>query len=63
MLKSLKVVLQIQEFDMKMLRLMKLRKERVKELENIQFLKNDLRKQLMTRLEPITHLPNIRKGV
>lgn len=45
MLPSLKVVLDIQELDMKMIRLMRLKKERLKELEHIDSLRQELTKQ------------------
>lgn len=42
---SLKVVLEIQEYDMKMIRLMRLKKERLGELGHIDSLRQELRKQ------------------
>lgn len=45
MLKQLKVVLEIQEYDMKMIRLMRLKKERSRELEHINALREELHKQ------------------
>jgi len=45
MLKTLKVILEIQDLDMQMLRLMKLKKERQQELSNIDFLRQDLKAQ------------------
>jgi hypothetical protein len=45
MLKSLKVVLEIQELDMKMIRLMRLKKGSLRELEQIENLRIELRKQ------------------
>lgn len=45
MLQSLKVILDIQELDMKMLRLMRLKKERSKELEHIDSLRQELHHQ------------------
>ena len=45
MLQSLKVVLDIQELDMKMIRLMRLKRERMKELEHIDSLRQELTKQ------------------
>jgi len=42
---SLKVILDIQEFDMKMIRLMRLKKARLSELDNIESLRQELRKQ------------------
>jgi predicted nucleic acid-binding Zn-ribbon protein len=45
MLQALKVVLDIQELDMKMIRLMRLKKERLKELDHIDSLRQELHKQ------------------
>lgn len=45
MLQALPIILQIQELDIKMIRLMKLKKERVKELTNLQKIKDDLSKK------------------
>jgi predicted nucleic acid-binding Zn-ribbon protein len=45
MLKQLKVVLDIQEYDMKMIRLMRLKRERMQELEHISALRHELHKQ------------------
>jgi len=45
MLISLKVVLEIQELDMKMIRLMRLKKGSLRELEHIDNLRNELKKQ------------------
>ncbi|MFA6118414.1 MAG: C4-type zinc ribbon domain-containing protein [Parachlamydiales bacterium] len=45
MLLALKRILEIQELDMKMLRLMKVKKERLSELEHIAALRRDLKKQ------------------
>lgn len=42
---SLKVILDIQEFDMKMIRLMRLKKARLAELDNIESLRQELRNQ------------------
>jgi hypothetical protein len=42
---ALKVILDIQEYDMKMIRLMRLKRERLKELEHIDSLRQELRKQ------------------
>lgn len=42
---SLKVILDVQELDMKMLRLMRLKKARLTELDNIESLREELRKQ------------------
>jgi predicted nucleic acid-binding Zn-ribbon protein len=46
MLKSLKVILEIQEYDVKMIRLMRLKNERKYELDNIESLHTDLTTQL-----------------
>jgi uncharacterized protein len=56
MLQSLKVVLDIQEFDMKMIRLMRLKKERVKELEHIDALRQELHKQQKDKEHEIAEL-------
>lgn len=45
MLSALKQILEIQDLDMKMLRLMKVKKERLSELEHIAALRRDLNKQ------------------
>jgi len=45
MLKQLKVVLDIQEYDMKMIRLMRLKRERLQELDHINALRHELYKQ------------------
>jgi len=45
MLKQLKVILEIQEYDMKMIRLMRLKKERMQELDHINALRHELYKQ------------------
>lgn len=42
MLKSLEVILQIQDLDLKMIRLMRLKKERLKELKNVRKIREDL---------------------
>lgn len=46
MLAELKTILDIQEIDMKMIRLLRLRKERMKEIEQIDALRSDLGVQL-----------------
>jgi len=56
MLQSLKVVLDIQEFDMKMIRLMRLKKERLKELEHIDNLRQELKKQQLDKESEISEL-------
>ncbi|MBF8263499.1 MAG: zf-RING 7 protein [Parachlamydiales bacterium] len=45
MLQQLKVILDIQEYDMKMIRLMRLKKERMTELRHIESLRQELRQQ------------------
>ncbi len=45
MLEALKIILDIQEFDMKMIRLMRLKGERKKELDHICALRTELKKQ------------------
>ncbi len=56
MLQSLKVILDIQEFDMKMIRLMRLKKERSKELEHIDSLRQELHFQQKEKEEEIAEL-------
>ena len=46
MLEKLKVILDIQELDMKMIRLMRLKKERQQELDHIHSVKADIVQQL-----------------
>ena len=45
MLKALTIILEIQEMDMKMIQLMRLKRERQKDLENINNVKEDFRRQ------------------
>ncbi len=56
MLNSLKVILDIQEYDMKMIRLMRLKKEREKELLNIESLYTDLTTQMHEKEKEIESL-------
>jgi len=56
MLQELKVILEIQEFDMKMIRLMRLKKERLKELQHIEGLRQELRKQQAEKEQEISEL-------
>jgi hypothetical protein len=56
MLQVLKTILEIQEFDIKMLRLMKVKKEREKELEHIASLRTDLKGQLIQKETEIEEL-------
>ena len=56
MLNSLKVILDIQELDMKMIRLMRLKKDRLNELEHIDNLRKDLGKQQQEKEEEIAEL-------
>ena len=56
MLQELKVVLDIQEYDMKMIRLMRLKKERMKELQHIENLRQDLRQQQSDKEKEIAEL-------
>lgn len=53
---SLKVILDIQEYDMKMIRLMRLKKERMNELSHIDSLRQELRKQQVDKEIEITEL-------
>jgi uncharacterized protein len=56
MLQELKVVLDIQEYDMKMIRLMRLKKERMKELQHIENLRQELRQQQADKEHEIADL-------
>lgn len=56
MLQSLKVILDIQELDMKMIRLMRLKRERSKELEHIDSLRHELLHQQKEKEGEITEL-------
>lgn len=56
MLQELKVILDIQEFDMKMIRLMRLKKERLKELQHIESLRQELRQQQSEKEQEISEL-------
>lgn len=56
MLQALKVVLDIQELDMKMIRLMRLKKERLKELEHIDSLRQELHAQQAEKQNEIAEL-------
>ncbi len=56
MLKILSVFLEIQELDMKMLRLMRLKREREGELQHIETLRHDLKQQLDAKQLEITEL-------
>jgi len=49
MLPALKVILDIQEYDMKMIRLMRLKKKRQDELGNITAIKKDLHQQVLIK--------------
>lgn len=52
----LKVILDIQEYDIKMIRLMKLKKARQKELKEIDSLKKDLNQKILTKEEEIKEI-------
>ncbi len=54
--KSLKPILEIQELDMQMIQLMHLKKERLKELENIYRIRDDLRRQVLLKENEIVEL-------
>jgi len=59
MRESLRQILDIQELDMKMLRLMRVKKERQKELEQIDSLRKELREQLTDKEQEITELNKV----
>jgi uncharacterized protein len=56
MLKTLSILLEIQELDMKMLRLMRLKRERQGELKHIEDLRKDLKHQLEEKQHEIFEL-------
>lgn len=56
MQRSLKTILEIQELDMQMIQLMRLKKERQRELDNINSVKNDLRRQATLKEAEIMEL-------
>lgn len=53
---DLKKILEIQELDMKMIRLMRLKKDRKRELENIHSLRKDLNERIAEKSESIKEL-------
>jgi len=56
MLQALKIILDIQELDMKMIRLMRLKKERLGELDHIDSLRQELQKQQVEKQTEIAEL-------
>ncbi len=56
MLKALKTILEIQELDMQMIQLMRLKNERLKDLANINSVKTDLRNKGESKQEEILEL-------
>ncbi|GAB4185715.1 MAG: zinc ribbon domain-containing protein [Simkaniaceae bacterium] len=56
MLEALKIILEIQELDIQMIRLMRLKKQRQKELEQIESLRNDLNEQYVEKQQEIEKL-------
>jgi predicted nucleic acid-binding Zn-ribbon protein len=56
MLNSLKIILEIQEYDMKMIRLMRLKSKRQEELDNIASIKKDLQHQVLVKESEIIEL-------
>lgn len=61
MQESLKIILEIQELDMKMLRLVRVKKERQKELSHLQSIKTDIHHQVSEKELEVAHLKkNIR---
>lgn len=56
MQEALKVIIDIQEFDMKMIRLMRLKKERQKELQQIEALRKELHQQYSDKEKEIAEL-------
>lgn len=63
MLDALPLILEIQEFDMQMIQLMRVKKERQKELDNINGVKENLKKQALYKESEIIELKkNVRLG-
>lgn len=56
MLKALKKILKIQELDMQLIQLMRLKQERLKELGNLKEIKTNLQKQLLIKDHEISEL-------
>lgn len=56
MLKALKKILKIQELDMQLIQLMRLKQERLKELDNLKEIKTNLQKQLLIKDHEISEL-------
>ncbi|MGR3973873.1 MAG: C4-type zinc ribbon domain-containing protein [Candidatus Rhabdochlamydia sp.] len=56
MKEALKTILDIQELDMKMLRLIRVKKERLQEIEQIEVLRKDLHQQVVEKEKEITLL-------
>jgi len=56
MLQALNIILELQEYDMKMIRLMRLKKERLGELNHIESLRNDLEEQVKEKEVEIADL-------
>jgi len=56
MLGTLKPILEIQELDMKMIRLMRIKKERVRELQQIEILRKELHQQLSEKDQEILQM-------
>lgn len=59
MLKALKLILDIQEFDMQMIQLMRLKHERQRDLANINAVKDDLRQQGVSKEAEIGDLKKL----
>lgn len=57
---SLKVILDIQEYDMKMIRLMRLKKTRLGELDHIDSLRKELKKQ---QIDKETEISDLNRGI
>ena len=53
---ALKTILDIQEYDMKMIRLMRLKRKRQRELNNITAIKRDLQHQVLVKESEIIEL-------
>lgn len=59
MLKALKIILDIQEIDMQMIQLMRLKQARQKDLDNINVVKTELNSQATAKAEEIAELKKV----
>lgn len=63
MRETLKPILEIQELDMKMIRLMRIKKERIRELQQIEALRKELHQQLTEKEQEILQMSKNAQGL